>query len=187
MATPVYVQRLIHALKVCGLDQNTIASRLGTNRTTVSWWATGQRPVGKRHVAAFLRLVEETFRLAPESKRDELFTLVRAWAQELHVRVGHCQQEIQRQLAILQSPLATRDPLSLDRRERQRLARAASVLAEQLEVIEGLDPSAESFVVNLGPIDFTKPTPARDPLAELALVAATYHITTEEEDRRETL
>jgi transcriptional regulator with XRE-family HTH domain len=187
MATAVYVQHLISALKLCGLDQNTIASRLGTNRTTVSFWATGRRPVGKRHVTAFLRLVEETFRLAPESLHDELFTWVRAWAQELHVRLGKCQQQIQRQLAILQSPLAQRNPLSLNRAERQRISRAAKVLAEQLELIDTIDPSAEFFNIRLDQIEFSKPLPSRDLLAELALVASTYHITTEEEDAREAL
>jgi transcriptional regulator with XRE-family HTH domain len=187
MGPPVYVEHLIDLLKRCGLDQNTIASRLGTNRTTVSFWATGQRPLGKRHVAAFLRLVEETIRFAPETRRDELFICVRAWRQELHVRLGDCQREIQRQLSVLQSPLAQQNPLSLTRAERQRMADAAKALAEQLQLIDTIDPSAESFNVLYDRIEFGKPTPNSDPLVELALVAATYNITTEEEGTGEVL
>jgi hypothetical protein len=180
MATPVYAQHLIRALKLCGLDQNTIARRLSTNKTSVSWWATGQRPVGKRHVMAFLRLVEETMRLAPDSKRGELAVAVLAWEQELHLKVGDCQRAIRRHLAVLQSPYARHDPLRLSRSERRRLARAAKGLAEELEAIDMLEEGI--VVVTRGPFDSSKPTPEDDPLVELARVAAMYHIMTEEEE-----
>jgi transcriptional regulator with XRE-family HTH domain len=188
MPTPVYAQRLIDLLKQCGLDQNTIASRLSTNKSTVSQWATGQRPVGKRHVVPLLRLVEETIRFAPAGQRHDLSRLVYAWEQELYVRVGDCQQEIRRQLAVLQSPYAQQDPLRLDRRERRRLYHAAIVLARNLEFIDGLvSPEAGYTLVTGRRIDPWKGIPQPDPLAELALVAESYHITTEteEEDQRE--
>ena len=187
MPRPVYVQRLIDLLKACGLDQNTIASRLGTNKSTVSQWATGQRPVAKRHVVPLLRLVEETIRFAPARQRLDLARLVHAWEQELFVRVGHCWQEIQRQLAVLQSPLAQRDLPSFDRRERQRLFRAAILLARNLEIIDGVYPEPGYTLVTGGPLDFSKAIPQPDPLADLAMVADRYHLATEEEDANEAL
>jgi hypothetical protein len=201
MPTPVfYAKQLVNLLKQCGLDQNTIASRLGTNKSTVSQWATGQRPVAKHHALPLLRLVEETIRFAPAHQRVHLSLLVHRWEQELYVRVGACRKEIRRHLTVLQSPYAQQDVVRLDRRERQRLFRAAMGLAQQLEIIDALHPEAgyvlddtdgprggtypeEAYpLITWGPIDLTKPIPQPDPLAELALVAHTYGITTEEED-----
>jgi hypothetical protein len=184
MPTPMFAQKLIELLRQCGLDQNAIASRLSTNKTTVSFWATGQRPVGKRHVVPLLRLVEETIRFAPAGQRHDLSRLVHGWEQELYVRLGGCQQEIRRQLAVLQSPYAQQDPLSIDRRERRRLHHAAIVLARNLEFIDDLlYPHAGYTLVTGRPIDLSKPIEPPDPLADLAAVADRYHLTTEEEDR----
>jgi transcriptional regulator with XRE-family HTH domain len=96
---PVYVRSLIEQLKFLGWEQKDIAKRLGVSEAYVSQWATGKRPVSKRHERPLLRLVEEALAHdraameaelaglgvgaddAPREEQERRLAVVRAWEQ----------------------------------------------------------------------------------------------------------
>jgi transcriptional regulator with XRE-family HTH domain len=96
-----YVRSLIEQLKFLGWEQKDIAKRLGVSKAAVSLWATGKRPVPKRHEAPLIRLVIEALQQdsaameaeldglavgandAPREEQERRFSLMRKWEERL--------------------------------------------------------------------------------------------------------
>jgi transcriptional regulator with XRE-family HTH domain len=64
MGPPLYITSLIGLMHNLGWPQQRIAEQLGISKTAVSLWASGARPLSKRHEQPFLDLVEAVLREA---------------------------------------------------------------------------------------------------------------------------
>jgi transcriptional regulator with XRE-family HTH domain len=144
MALPIYAKSLVELMKFLGWEQKAIAARLGVSNSTISFWATGKRPIPKRHEQAFLDLVRQVLHDAQErvgansSYAQELSAYLNAWTHEMHIKVGTFQRSLQRQFEILKSPLAKIDVTALSKLERRTLQTACQLAAHYLEYFDSL-------------------------------------------------
>jgi transcriptional regulator with XRE-family HTH domain len=161
MALPIYAKSLFGLMKFVGWEQREIAERLGVSKTAVSLWATGQRPIAKRHEQVFLDLVMQT--LSDEEERygknsthaRELAGYLLAWSQEMHIKVGMFQRSLQRQFEILKSPLAKADITAMSKPERRILKAACQMVVYYLDYFESMGrPVRPSTAQKADPTEF---------------------------------
>jgi transcriptional regulator with XRE-family HTH domain len=144
MALPIYAKSLFELMKFLGWEQQAIAERLGVSKSSISLWATGTRPISKRHEQPFLDLVIEILRDEQEragvnsSHARELLTYIDAWVHEMYIKVGMFQRSVQLQFEILKSPLAKVDPMTLSNLERRTLRTACQRVVQLLDYLDSL-------------------------------------------------
>jgi predicted transcriptional regulator len=171
MPPPIYISSLVKLLKYLGWEQQGIAERLGVSTTAVSLWATGARPVSRRHEQAFLDLVrtvlhdEQARSDVSEARHRDVDSYIHAWRAEMYVKVGRFQQTIQEQFETLQSPLAKVDPLSLSPLERRQLRFACQRLAHLLDCVDQMSRRTPQIIM----------TERLNPLEHFDLLRGMYH------------
>jgi transcriptional regulator with XRE-family HTH domain len=162
MPLPIYAKSLVRLLRTLGVDQQEIARQLRLSKSTVSLWATGARPLAKRHEQPFLDLVEATIRehqtRADVSETDlrDIASYLHAWSREMYIQVGRFRRTIQEHFQTLQSPLSKVDPLTLSRDERFRLkwaCRQLVMLLDAIDQLEGDVPIQRSTTTALDPME----------------------------------
>jgi transcriptional regulator with XRE-family HTH domain len=136
MRYPIYVQRLIEMARSLGVDQREIAKRLQIPDSSLSLWATGKRPIPRRHLPAFMALISELIRAHDATHRAHLNHYLEAWNIELHVHAGAVSADAQRKFEVLRSFYAQGDVLKIPREERQRLREACQDLVFDLDSLD---------------------------------------------------
>jgi transcriptional regulator with XRE-family HTH domain len=136
-----------------GWEQQAIAKRLKVPNSAVSQWATGRRPIPRRHLSNFLTLVIELIREHDPTHREAILSAIRLWQIELFISVGACASHVQNSLKVLKSPYAQDDILKIDREERRRLRRACDLLEHYLGILDQfeqgmLEPKLRQEAIN---------------------------------------
>src|SRR5262245_21317722 len=134
MQYPIFAKSLIQLVVDLGWEQQAIAKRLRVPKSAVSHWATGRRPIPRRHLPHFLALVIELIRAHEPTHHETIRSAVRLWQIELFISVGACSQHARDALKTLKSPYAQDDILKLDREERRRMRRACDLAEHYLGI-----------------------------------------------------
>jgi hypothetical protein len=167
---PIYVTSLFSLMKTLGLEQKRIAARLKISDSSTSLWATGQRPVSRRHEHPFLDLVAEGIRDDQEqaglnsARVHHITAFLDAWVDEMDRREATCRRALQRQLELLNHPHAREDPCGLPPAERQRLRTAARMVVYYLDCLDSHGT----------PLSREGPAPKADPATEFERIRRSY-------------
>jgi DNA-binding transcriptional regulator YdaS (Cro superfamily) len=142
MRYPIFVKSLIELARGLGVEQRAIAKRLTIPDSSVSQWATGKRPIPRRHLPAFLALVTELIRAHEPTHGEQIRTHLKQWEFELYTTVGAFSAHAAAFLKVLKSPYAKDDILKLDREERRQLREACHQLVWYFDRLDQFEHGA---------------------------------------------
>jgi len=129
-------QRTIEYLKLRGMDQNTVARRLGVVYEVISRWKNGKTPLSAKNALGILRLVQIVTASKPLSTKVEteaLHTLIKLWIESVQLRT-ELAGKIQHELGTKLARLAKKPMLNeRDQEEQKSLVTQAHRIAIALE------------------------------------------------------
>jgi hypothetical protein len=143
MRLPIYVKSLLGLLRdVGGFEQREVATHLKVTPSTVSTWATGKRPIPRRHFLPLLRLVNEVVQQHADVHEAQLKSYIRAWDLEMAAGVGAISFAIKTFFEQLKSSYALEDPVTMDPEQRRHLRTTCRFLVINLEYLDRIGQPA---------------------------------------------